>query len=285
MQISTDSKPFARIISAVISRRFQTLFLFILTSTFVFAHSAIATTIIAIRTDKEIFLGTDSKIKIERDRPTTQCKIRQIGDLYIAFTGKPVLIKYKFDAYDIAAKAFSTKGTVADKVTVLEKELQKRMEPALDAMRNSDAATFNKWYAEDVKDRMALQVIVAGNQDGIPVLCTLEYRINSPRDSRVSFKSTRKDFIAKPQADRAQIVLFGVNEAIYKMLSRKDYAMNDDPVRNIKEWILVESIAEPDKVATPIDILRIDGKKAEWLQHKQECPDIQNSTGPAPGGK
>jgi len=45
----------------------------------------------------------------------------------------------------------------------------------------------------------------------------------------------------------------------------------------INEWITWEIINRGDIVGPPIDILRITKSGAEWIQHKKECPEIDNS--------
>ena len=45
-------------------------------------------------------------------------------------------------------------------------------------------------------------------------------------------------------------------------------------VEGIRSLIELEIAAEPAHTGGPIDILRITKDGAEWIQRKQECPDI-----------
>ena len=46
-----------------------------------YATAALATSIVAIKTGDEIFIGTDSKVLIEKDVGISQCKITKMNDI------------------------------------------------------------------------------------------------------------------------------------------------------------------------------------------------------------
>jgi hypothetical protein len=238
------------------------------------AGTAHCTSIVAVRTTDEVYIGTDSMIKIERDRGAKQCKIEQVDDLFLVFSGVPVVIKAKFNAYELARKSFGIDGTVAERVAAYERDLKPQLENAIDVIKQTDMPLYNKWYAEDVVDRVALQAIIAGSENGAPVLFLLEYRIISPKGAPIKLQSFRKDFIARPTSGRAQIFFIGLRDAIDELLAKKDFFSDFDAVKSINEWIKAEIKAEPKNVSAPVDILKITGTKAEWVQHKPQCPEI-----------
>ena len=242
------------------------------------ADRAHATSIVAVRTTDEVYIGTDSMIKIERDRGAKQCKIEQVDDLFLVFSGVPVVIKAKFNAYELARKSFDTKGSVTERVAAYERDLKPQLEHAIDVIKQTDMPLYNKWYAEDVVDRVALQAIIAGSDNGTPVLFLLEYRITSPKGAPIKLQSFRKDYIAKPSSGRAQIFFIGLRDTIDELLKKKDFFSDFDAVKSINEWIKAEIKAEPKNVSAPVDILRITGTKAEWVQHKPQCAEIKPFT-------
>ena len=95
-----------------------------------------------------------------------------------------------------------------------ERDLKPQLEHAIDVIKQTDMPLYNKWYAEDVVDRVALQAIIAGSDNGTPVLFLLEYRITSPKGAPIKLQSFRKDYIAKPSSGRAQIFFIGLRDAI-----------------------------------------------------------------------
>jgi hypothetical protein len=234
------------------------------------------TSIVAVKTAKEIYIGADSRVLIENDVPISQCKITPIGDVHIVFTGMPVLIKSKFNAYDIAGSVFTGTGSISDRINAYDKAIHKKLEQAFDAMRLSDAKFFSRWYAPDVANRVALQVLVAGSEKGTPVLSLLEYRITSGQQAPVAISSIRKDIITNPASKWPKILFLGMQDAINELLGKKDYFENFSAVKSINEWILAEAKANPAKVSPPVDILRIDGEKTEWVQLKTDCGSAQS---------
>jgi hypothetical protein len=45
-------------------------------------------------------------------------------------------------------------------------------------------------------------------------------------------------------------------------------------IKHVQEWIAKEAGFVPDKVALPVDILRLSPRRAEWIRHKKECQEI-----------
>src|SRR5512140_2075128 len=99
-------------------------FLSTFTTLSLFATAALATSIVAIKTGDEIFIGTDSKVLIEKDVAISQCKITKMGDVYLVFSGIPALPKSSFNAYEIAEKSFAEKGTISSRLDSFDKAVK-----------------------------------------------------------------------------------------------------------------------------------------------------------------
>jgi hypothetical protein len=236
-----------------------------------------ATSIIGIKAGNDIYIGADSKALIERDIGITQCKIKKMGNVFIAFTGMPSLPASSFNAYGIAAKIFDGKGTIGERVDAFDNGVFKQLQDAFEHMRKSDPNFFARWYADDVVTRIALQIMIAGAEKKGTVLSMLEYRIESPRSAPVKISSIRKDITVAPGSKTPKIVILGMQDAIQSLIQKKDFFTRFDAVRSIREWITAEAEAEPTKVSLPIDILKISPTKAEWIQHKEICPEVDES--------
>ena len=83
--------------------------------------------------------------------------------------------------------------------------------------------------------------------------------------------------VTKPGSGQPKILFLGMQDAINALLKKKDFFSDFDEVRNINEWILAEAAAEPALVSGPVDILKITPKKAQWIQHKSQCPEVDDS--------
>jgi len=239
------------------------------------AVAAEATSIVAIKTGDDIFIGTDSKVLIEKDVGISQCKITRMNDVYLVFSGMPALPASSFNAYEIAEKSFAGGGGISARLDSYDKAVHGKLQAAFEKLRNTDEKLFSRWYTEDVQNRIAMQVLVAGAEKKGTVLAMLEYRIMSQKNEPVKLKSIREDIVTKPGSNQPKILFLGMQDAIHAVMKKKDFFSDFDEVRNINEWILAEAAAEPGLVGAPVDILKISPKKVEWIQRKNQCPEIE----------
>lgn len=252
-------------------------FFAVITALLLYATSALATSIVAIKTGDEIFLGTDSKVLIEKDVAISQCKITKMNDVYVVFSGVPAVPYASFNAYEVAETVFAGTGTITSRLDAYDKTVQAKLQAAFEKLRTTDAKLFSRWYTEDVQNRIAMQILVAGAEKKGTVLAMLEYRITSQKNQPVTLKSIKQDIMTKPGSGQPKILFLGMQDAINDLLKKKDFFSDFDEVRNINEWISAEIAADPKKVGPPIDILKITPKKAEWIQHKSQCPEVDDT--------
>lgn len=241
------------------------------------AAAAGATSIVAIKTGDDIFIGADSKVLIEKDVPVSQCKITRMNDVYLVFSGIPSLPLSGFNAYELADKNFSEKGSISARLDNFDKAVQGKLQAAFEKLRTTDDKLFSRWYTEDVQNRIAMQVLVAGPEKKGTVLAMLEYRIMSNKNEPVKLKAIRQNIVTKPGSGQPKILFLGMQDGINAIMKKKDFFSDFDEVRNINEWILAEAAAEPALVSGPVDILKITPKKTIWIQHKRQCPEIEDS--------
>jgi hypothetical protein len=239
------------------------------------AVAAQATSIVAIKTGDDIFIGTDSKMLIEKDIAVSQCKITKMNDIYLVFSGIPALPKSSFNAYEIAEKSFAGKGTISARLDAFDKAVQGKLQKAFEKLRKTNDKLFSRWYTADVQHRIAMQVLVAGAEKNGTVLAMLEYRIMSKKKEPVKLKAIKQNIMTNPGSDQPKILFLGMQDAINDLMKKKDFFSNFDEVRNINEWIMAEAAAEPALVSAPVDIIKISPTKTQWIQHKSQCPEIE----------
>jgi hypothetical protein len=239
------------------------------------AAVAQATSIVAIKTGDDIFIVTDSKVLIERDVAISQCKITKMNDVFLVFSGIPALPASSFNAYEIAEKSFGGKGSIHERLGAYDKAVRGELQEAFEKLRKTDEKLFSRWYTADVQNRIALQVLVAGAEEKGTVLAMLEYRIDSKKNEPVRLKAIRQNIVTKPGSDQPKILFLGVQDAINVLKQKKNFLNDFDEVSKINEWIMAEASAEPALVSGPVDILKISPKKTQWIQHKLQCPEIE----------
>ncbi len=239
------------------------------------AVKAQATSIVAIKTGDDIFIGTDSKVLIEKDVGISQCKITKMSNVYLVFSGIPALPASSFNAYEIAEKSFAGKGTISERLAAYDKAVMGKLQEAFEKLRTTNDKLFSRWYTEDVTNRIAMQVLVAGAEKKGTTLAMLEYRILSQKDEPVKLQAIKQDIVTKKGSAQPKILFLGMQDAIHALMKQKDFFGDFDEVRNINEWIMAEAKAEPSLVSGPVDILKISPKRVQWIQHKSQCPDVE----------
>lgn len=242
------------------------------------AAAADATSIVAIKTGDDIYIGTDSKVLIEKDVAISQCKITRTNNVYMVFSGIPALPASSFNAYEIAENSFSGEGDISARLDSFDKAVQGQLQAAFEKLRTTNEKLFSRWYTDDVQNRIAMQALVAGAEKKGTVLAMLEYRIMSGKNEPVKLKAIKQNIQTKPGSGQPKILFLGMQDAIHALMKKKDFFSDFDEVRNINEWIQAEAAAEPALVGTPVDILKISPEKTQWIQHKSQCPEIEETT-------
>lgn len=239
------------------------------------ATAALATSIVAIKSGDDIFIGVDSKLLIEKDVAVSHCKISRMNDVYLVFSGIPSLPASTFNAYTIAEKSFAGSGSITARLATFDRAVQGELQTAFEKLRATDDKLFSRWYAADVQNRIAMQILAAGAEKNKTVLAMIEYRIVSQKNEPVKLQSIMQEIVPKPGSNQPKILFLGMHDAISDLLKKKDFFSDFDEVRNINEWIGAQIAAEPALVGGPIDIIKISPKKTEWLQRKDQCPEIE----------
>src|SRR5512138_2012884 len=107
------------------------------------AAAAQATSIVAIKTGDDIYIGTDSKVLIENDVPVSQCKISRMNDVYLVFSGIPSFPLSGFNAYEIADRIFKEPGTIGARLDMFDKAVQGKLQAAFEKLRKTNDKLFS----------------------------------------------------------------------------------------------------------------------------------------------
>ncbi|MGO9270595.1 MAG: hypothetical protein ACLQOO_10145 [Terriglobia bacterium] len=241
---------------------------------------AAATAIVVVRIPTEVFIGADSKEVLRgtgADQTSSTCKIRQVGDVFVAssgtyrtyFASEPV----QFDAFTIARDSLEGPGTIEERVAAFEKKVQPPLSAAMQDMHDRLPAD----YAKYIEGKAALEVAFVGIEKGSSVVLVRQFMASASTSGRVSI-ATHRDNCPGDCPGGNLAAFLGLNEemAAYADAYAHEIWKADIP-QAIEQLIRLEITKYPKFVGEPIDILRVDSNGATWLQRNPQCPDVKSA--------
>ncbi len=255
-----------------IGERVSIIFFFLCFTFIILVSPAMSTTIISFRTSNEIILAADSLgVWLDTGQNASVCKITQIKNIFITFAGR--ISAEGISIIDIAHDAFSSPGTINDKIVRFNAKTMNNLALIVNEDRkNKDL--FDKLY--NTKERSILSVIIAVVTDSYPTYFAINYNVASSIDQPALIKGMYLKSISPINRGYYESIVGGERDAFIKDLPdyNKPLPKSFNIITNIQGWITKEAKFAPDKVALPVDILRLSPRHAEWVQHKKECQEI-----------
>lgn len=257
-------------------QRISIVFFFLCLIFIFFVPSAMSTTIIAFRTSNELILAADSLNNRAISGPTSLvCKITQIKNVFVTFSGRiSAEGAINFNMIDIARGVFSRTGTIQEKVALFNTIMKFNLELLVNDDRKNKE-WFNKLY--NTKDLVISAVIIAVVTDSYPTFYCYQYVIASSAEESARIIEKPFKSIQPIKLGYYDVVLGGEYNAFIKDLPESPLPKSFNAIKNVRRWITKEANAVPDKVGLPVDILRITPSRAEWIQHKKECQEINEN--------
>ncbi len=242
-----------------------------------------ATTIVAIRAENGIFIGADSKAG---GSPVKACKIFQSGNIFFAFSGHPTIkitlieiprkpVETKiFSIYEIVAEIAVAQAPINKKIEAFEATIRAVLPPIMESVRQNDLDHFCVEFFKG--DKIILSAVIVGVVNNIPVLYGRQFKITTNCEEAVIIDVTSINLADHFVPGNVDVILYGEHKAILEKKSDSNFDI-DKIAEYINEWITWEIVDRPNIVGPPIDIVHITSKGAEWVQHKPECPEIDQS--------
>ena len=239
------------------------------------ASSARATTIVVARTANEIVIGADSKVTdaYGNDLNKRACKIRQIGNLFLAIEGLEVDRQTGFSVPDIANKALASKAltSASDRVSVLMGYLVSGLLTELSHLKTHEPQIY---FKKIEGGQLFLRIVVGGFENGRPLLFVRSFRALQYNPGQIGVAVIPDDCLDDCQG--AVVTRFlGESDAIEGLPEETpDFwkaGLND----GVRRLIETEIAARSEYVGPPIDIVRITPTGVQWIQKKSECSDSQ----------
>ena len=232
--------------------------------------TAEATTVVVVRTPSEVYIGADSRVGDVRDETfsSTACKIRQVGDLFFAFSGLPRIPGVDSGLMDIIEEAVSYGGSIADMVEEFDDIIVDAWTDGLKTLKEERP----DFYRKEVKGRNVLQIAFAGIQKRKPVFFMRHLKAVD-KGGYPGIAIFKKSCPGDCRHGKV-IAYLGQTGALDSHMSDSGEVWKDGYVEGIRELITLQMEAEPEQVGPPIDILLIKRQGARWIQVKSECPGV-----------
>ena len=241
-----------------------------------------ATTIVVARTASEIVIGADSKVTdaYGNDLNKRACKIRQVGELFIAIEGLEIDRQTGFSVPEIANKALAlkTSASASDKVSILMGYLVSGLLTELSHLKTHEPQTY---FKKVEGGQLFLRIVVAGFESGRPLLFVRSFRALQYNPGQIGVAVIPDDCLDDCKGAVA-IRLLGESDAIDGLPEETPDFWKAGLADGVRRLIETEIGARSEYVGPPIDIVRIGAHGAQWIQKKAECSDLQ---GPAKSQK
>jgi hypothetical protein len=231
-----------------------------------------ATTIVAVKTPSDIYLGADSKVTGVRPDGTVyyevKCKIGQVGNIFFAGAGP-----YEYDPMGL-------------NIRLLLIEAQRRGASVVQTVERfetlyADALTRTSKTAQEKSPMVYKQYFLNGHvyvyfvafENETPRFFARTFTIQGSNDT-VTVDTEQRD--CPPGCPGTEPTIHGIGYAeVMKELS-SDALKTRPPIQVITEVIEASIREDPDhKSGGPIDILHLNKDGARWVQKKKECREIQ----------
>jgi hypothetical protein len=229
----------------------------------------------------EIVIGADSKVTdtFGNDLNKRQCKILQVGSLFLAFEGLEFDSRTGFNVPEIATAALQIKPSApaVQRVSILTGVLISRLFDELPQLKKLAPETYQKKIEGG---QMFLKILVAGFEKGRPLVFVRNFKGVLINAQQFGITVVRDDCLEDCRGDVVTRYL-GEIDAIDGLPEDNPGFWKSGLVAGVRRLIETAILARSEYVGPPIDIVRIDQSGAHWIQRKPECLEAPKRPGRA----
>lgn len=228
-----------------------------------------ATSIVILRSPERIYIGADSR-RMYRDPAATfegtVCKIVPAGQFYFMASG----LTYANDEQvaDAGAEAGRDAHSLKSAAELLKRSMQQFLPQALASEKQIEPDA-------GARPSLVLEAAFAGIDNGTAAVTVQLYRKSG--DGRVKVEAHT---YSSATSGRYDFIFLGKRRAIDERLGGRfpQIRSDRDALAFLTQTIELEISEAPETTAGPIDVLKLDGSGAQWLQTKAACESER--TGP-----
>jgi hypothetical protein len=224
------------------------------------SHLAGGTSVILVRTDEHIVVGSDSLWSGKP--PKHLCKIKQVGPVYFAGSGLYEESNTGFSLQGIAADAIKNGGySVIGSARYFAAHAAPVFAQTATAIRDHDPSEY-----QHLKGPEALQIVFFGMTHGQPSYAFVSFTIKNDTGEVVGLDT---NILECPGNDCVsgglRTILLGEIEAAMRLKDDPTLFSNGD-IEAVRKGIKAEIADKPQSVGPPIEIVVIDAKGEHWIE-------------------
>jgi len=250
--------------------------IFGVTALCMFAASADATTILALRTPEAVVLGADSMVIREKimqgDNASAgmACKIGVAGNVFWGESGLLRSGRRNFSVDQIAASSMSTGEPLNIRVTNFEIAIVPELTAILNDLKNSNSPD---WFHHKFEDQSALEIVFCAFENGIPRLYQRDFVVKSdPASGIIEIHIDRTD-APSAKFPESMLAILGRHEAVAREISYNPSLGQQFGLAGvIRHLIETEIAAAPEEVGPPIALIEITSDGPHWISRGQCAP-------------
>lgn len=239
------------------------------------AGNCFATSIVAIRSPDSVVIAADSLLTIRngagKDSTRSECKIFQSGKIFFSFTGFYKEPGSGFDIVSIVSdtlKQGESFGVAVDKAAMA---VVFGMKDEVRRIRKETPALYETYFAAQTGP--LLRILFATYEDGVPMVAVCDIKKSAAHSGDIEISYDRNSCPGNCNVQDTGGYFLTDMRPIEEYLKREKLKTMP-PEKTARFFVeLVVNAHTPD-TGPPVDVLRIDGNGAAWVEHKAECPDI-----------
>ena len=234
------------------------------------ASPATATTIVAVKSKKEIVIAADSKVTDTFGNATgrSACKIVAAGGVVFAYAGFARDPATAFSVPEIVAGSLNENRAlpIVEKTEATAKLVAERLEAEFKQLKTKDFVTFR----EKIEGKTFLRIVIAGFEKGKPVLLVRHFRYGILADGSAGVSVSSDDCDAGCKGQNVTRFL-GETDAIAGLPEETKGFWNQGLAAGAKKLVEIQIAAREEYVGPPVDLVRITSKQTKWITLKPEC--------------
>ena len=227
-----------------------------------------ATTIVAVRTPTEIYVGVDSKVTIVTPEGAVsyedRCKLVQLGNIFYTAAGP-----YRGRELSIKSSLIESRaggGTLYQVANRFARRYARSIAKTLVRMWYTSPAQYLNLVTQPIN------VYFFGFDGDTPVLIQKRFVLHEfQRGDSVRIQIL--DYDCQTGCDEVTVVGIGHADAMKDLASAASESQS--PVDIVRDRISLSIKSDPEKSGHPIDILHLTKAGAKWIQNEKNCPAIQ----------
>jgi len=247
----------------------------------VWAGSCFATSVVAIRSPDSVVIAADSLTTIRhgagKDTTGSECKIFRSGDIFFSFAGFYKDPDRGFDIVPIVSEALAESESFDESVDRAATAAVSGMKDEMRKIRKETPSSYDKYFAAQTAP--LLQILFATYEDGVPKVTVYDIKKTAGPYADIELSYDRKSCPGDCNVKDAYAFFLTDMRPIEQYLKRgKLQSMPPEKTARFLVDLVIK--AHSPETGPPVDVLRIDGNGAAWVEHKAECPDLSQRMTP-----